>query len=107
MTTVIPAADADSASAAAARIVLENVSRSAGAPDASASFLTTAIAQIYGAVWNRAVIGTVATDPINKLMQRLRYSPCLGGSMVDRPPFPRRLSVPQPPFQLNSLIKRS
>ena len=87
MTTVIPAADADSASAAAARIVLENVSRSAGAPDASASFLTTAIAQIYGAVWNRAVIGTVATDPINKLMQRLRYSSLPGGEYGRSPSF--------------------
>ena len=74
MTTLVPAANADIASAAAARIVLRNVSRLEGTQDASAAFLVSDIRPSYGVVWNREVIATIAPDPINKLLQRMRSS---------------------------------
>ena len=77
MATLIPAANADTASAAAAKIILADVLRVTNREDASAAFLVKAVLPIYGVVWNRAVIAMVTAEPqlsINKLLQRLRSS---------------------------------
>ena len=77
MATLIPAANADTASAAAAKIILADVIRTTKKEDASAAFLVKAVLPLYGVVWNRAVIAIVTADPtlsINKLLQHLRSS---------------------------------
>ena len=79
----IPAEDADSASAAAAKIILDDAARRVSTPNASAARLATALTPIYGAVWARVVLAAVTTDPINKLLQRLRQSSLPKGSMGD------------------------
>ena len=83
MSIITPAAHSDSASAAAAKVVLGNLERQVGAPNATSVCLTNAIIHVYGVVWNRTANSTVITDPINKIPQHQRNPPYPKGNMAD------------------------
>ena len=71
---IIPAADAETESAAAAKIILANAARQFGPPNATATLLTDAIIPVHGVAWRRAAISATAADPANKLPRRMRNS---------------------------------
>ena len=72
-TSLIPE-KVDTATAAAATIVWDNLARQINSKTGTPDKLKTAVLAVYGLTWNRAVLAAVSTDRICNVLALLRNS---------------------------------